>query len=209
MKNQKNKSSNRGFTFIEVLIAIAVYAVIALSLFTAFHAGVRLWKNSDEQMQENQRLRFLLTNFSADLRNALNCSTDPPAPRYQFVGESQKIAFMTLRDESFGFVTRRALAKVVYEIDPDKHALLRRVATRQEGFDEQFAKPIQILEGVEPLYFSYAYQSETEGVFSWQPVWKNKANNLPKGVKLRAGAYEQTVLVPTGDLRKWTDEEQS
>lgn len=197
----------RGFTFIELMLAVTIFSIIAVSIYSVFRIGAKLWVRTSPLIEANQSFRFFFNAISSDLKSAViytKKGTD-------FEGEDQRISFMTLVEMSGpNIIPHLELARVVYFYDKTNKAVKRVVATRLEGFNEN-AKPSDILNNIEDKDFEFEYcyksgSSATEYDYEWKNAWQegeDKEKNtgkIPRGVKVRAGDYVKTIFIPTGEL---------
>jgi len=142
-------STRKGFTLIEVLVAMTVFAVVMTAVYAAFQTGARVWRNAEENMQMFQDARVALTLLTRELRCAF------PEAGYLFQGvddrsgdrDNDRIEFFAVRpplDPSQGQEAR--IMKISYYIDQARGGrgyVLRRqeqIVTGPIPTQEQFAK---------------------------------------------------------------------
>lgn len=211
--NKKN-----GFTFIELIIAITIFSIIAVSIYSVFRAGVRLWSRTNPLIQANQSTRFFFNTISSDLKNSVSYDAVPTGPRtfgssekesVNFEGEEQRVSFITLVDVSVGTLPPHTeLARVVYSFDKSKKTVKRAVATKAEGLSEDHAKAGEILRDIDDKDFGFEYcykevSSPTEYSYEWKETWEDEDKDkgkIPRGVRVKAGVYSKTIFIPTGRL---------
>lgn len=196
-----NKKDRAAFTFIELLIAVTIFSIIAVSVYSVFNAGIRVWLRTNPIVEGNQAMRILFNTASLDLKNAVaytNTGTN-------FKGEPKKISFMTLIDVA-GDKTplHTELARVVYCFDKDTKAIKRLVAAKDEGLDETKARGQEFLRDTkeEDLGFEYCYEetySGTEFAYKWKDTWQDEAK-IPRGVRIKLGEFRKAIFIPTGEL---------
>ena len=198
-----------GFTLIELLIAVSIFSVVAVALYSSFNAGIRVWRRAEENMELHQAVRLAFEGLAKELRNAIffgeEVSEDTSKPEGQielaekpelaFIGARKEITFMTqvdrLTDEG---EFQRELAKIKYALEEDTK-ITRLVSFQGEGFDEALSGSSRtdsgdsgkeiLIEGIEELVFEYSYENEDE---ESEPVWKDyweDQQGLPLGVKAR------------------------
>ncbi|MDD3906286.1 MAG: type II secretion system protein GspJ [Candidatus Omnitrophica bacterium] len=209
---------NRAFTFIELIIAVTIFAVIAVSIYSTFNAGIRVWLKTSPMIEENQSLRIFFGTVAADLKNAVAYypkSETLAKPvfgaeyegRINFEGAADRMSFITVigvSDPETGF--REELARVTYAYDKDKKCLRRLVATAAEGLNEDNARSSEILKDINEKDFGieYCYKaklSNTEYEYEWRDAWEEKnVQDVPRGVRIKVGEFRKTVFVPTGIL---------
>lgn len=200
---------SRGFTLIELFIAISIFSVVAVALYSAFFAGISVWQRSSESGNIDQDIKFILDDINKDFRNML-CLTNKEESIFAFSGSEKKAAIITETSPfSEGDSSRRELAKVVYEFDDKTGELTRRIAGKDLGFDIEKAGREILLKGIEDLKFSYCYFSGSEDdPYLWEGEWKDSKMRIPKGVRLifkikpedakESLNFTKTILIPTG-----------
>lgn len=207
-----------GFTFIELIIAVTIFAIIAVSIYSTFSAGIRMWLKTSPMIDENRGLRMFFNTISADLKRAVAYYDNSAAltkpgfgQEYEgelnFAGAPRRISFMTIvrvSDPELGL--RAEPAKVIYLYDISDRAVKRLVATKAEGLDEDNAKSVDMLINIDEKDFSFEYCyknmiSNSDYEYEWKDAWKDEnARTIPRGVRVRAGEFERTVFIPTGVL---------
>lgn len=197
--------NKRGFTFIELIIAVTIFAVVAVSIYSVFSVGVRLWRRTSPLIQAEQAMRFFFNTMSLDLANSIAYNKKD----VNFEGEKQKISFYTLIDVSApGVPGHVELAKVIYFYDRDKKTVKRAVATAREGLSEADARATDMLENVEDKDFGFEYcyklgSSKTDYDYEWKDTWEDEdadSGKVPRGVKVKVSDYTKTIFIPTGTI---------
>ncbi|MDD5449839.1 MAG: type II secretion system protein, partial [Candidatus Omnitrophica bacterium] len=96
---------NKGFTLMELLVAVSIFAVIAVSLYSIFSGGIQIWKRQEKGFVYNHTVRLVFDTMARELRNAINYSQAPQAATAEtqaemkllkFTGEEKKLTFITL-----------------------------------------------------------------------------------------------------------------
>lgn len=211
-------NKKKGFTFVELIIAITIFSVMAVSIYSVFRAGVRLWSGTNPLIRANQSTRYFFNTISADLKNSISYNAASAVVKTfgssdekiaNFEGDRQKISFITLVEVSGdGILPHTELARVVYSFDRSKKTVKRAVATKAEGLNESYAKAVDILTGIDDkdFGFEYCYKetfSPTEYEYEWKDEWSEEdmdKGKIPRGVKVKAGLYSKTIFIPTGRL---------
>ena len=67
------KKTKFGFTLLELLLAVTIFSIIAVALYSSFHAGLRILRRAQDVMEFHQDLRLAMGELSLDLRNSLLC----------------------------------------------------------------------------------------------------------------------------------------
>jgi len=215
--------NDAGFTFIELIIAVMIFTIVAVSIYSTFSAGIKVWLKTSPMIEENQALRVFFTTASLDLRNiipyyekSLNPQASSFAPtsfsvseeKLNFEGGPDRMSFITViavSDPVSGL--RYEPARVTYLYDKAAKTVKRLVATKAEGLKEEKAKESEVLAGVEEKDFKleYCYKealSQIDYEYEWKDTWEGKKNeqDLPRGVRIKAGEFKKTIFIPTGKL---------
>ncbi|MDX9702117.1 MAG: prepilin-type N-terminal cleavage/methylation domain-containing protein [Candidatus Auribacterota bacterium] len=65
------KKFDRGFSLIEMLMAVCIMTVVATMLYTIFQTSVRIWDKSNAKMEVIQSARIFFDRLSTDLESAV------------------------------------------------------------------------------------------------------------------------------------------
>lgn len=200
-----------GFTFIELFIAISIFTVVAIALYSTFFAGISVWRRSGEDRDVYQNIRFVFDDMTKDFRNIVYCSEDEES-MFAFSGMTDEVVFITSEGTfSEEDVFRKELAKVAYRLDRDAGELIRIRAGKSLGFNIEKAEKESLLKGIEDLKFEYCYDSDDEDdPYLWKEEWEDKEMRIPRGVMVtfhikveeekEALKFTKTIFVPTGIL---------
>ena len=191
-----------GFTFIELVIAVTIFSIVATAVYSIFMGGVQLWRRGNAVIEVNQPMRIFFDMGSADLSNTIAFAYTTGG--MNFIGEPRKMSFVTVATVVPPDAAPRAeIARVVYEFQEEKKSVTRTVATRDEGFNEGLVPPVTVLDRVAADTehgFRYCYKPEAEGgAYIWKETW-NKPDKVPRGVRIIANGFAKTVIIPTGTL---------
>ena len=211
------------FTFIELIIAVTIFAIIAVSIYSTFNAGIRMWLATSPMIEADQGMRIFFNTSSLELKNVvayypkLTSATSSFAPTsfssfgteepLNFEGEPDRISFMTIVNVSGpDGRTRGEIVRIAYIYDKTNKTVKRFIATKSEGFDEAKATSIEMLNNIEEkdFGFEYCYKSmisNSDYEYEWRDAWEGKnVQKIPRGVRIKAGEYKKTVFIPTGVL---------
>lgn len=195
----------RGFTLVELLVSLSIFAVAAAALASAFSSGLTVWRRARRETSLRQAARATLERVGRDLRNAL------PVPGAAFEGSDGAMTFYFYRPAPpLSSVDRSGIYRVTYR--------------PAEGAWERVESPVRPAEPVEefpdpsPLpgsaHFSYAYApSELDGALQWRSRWAPK-EGLPAAVRVDLRLkdeegheipFQKTIELPLGTLHLWKD----
>jgi len=178
--------TRRAFTLIELVIAILILAVIVVSVYGSFSAGMKAWRRGGEG-REFQKIRIALLKIQKELRSSFFFSKAP------FKGISSEITFpLVVAGED-----KDEIYVIDYYITEDKHAgskvLMKRKALFAENrFSEE--RPIEeFIFSANSIDFEYAYELKDgfKGI-EWKDVWAGSQEKVPLAVKInfKLGANE-------------------
>ncbi|MFH1655811.1 MAG: prepilin-type N-terminal cleavage/methylation domain-containing protein [Candidatus Omnitrophota bacterium] len=202
------KSLLWGFTFIEILIALTIFAIVAVSLYSTFFSGTSVWKRSEDENRIYQEARWSLDTIAKELRNAIILDYSKSYPDFIiFEGNPDSISFFNATDEG--------IRKISYFLESDNFEILLKrkeislIDSLQSLEEETPTETFSSLVAEGGLQFSYAYAgAESEEGIEWQDVWQDP-ENLPKGVRIKLvlkdpsrpelkTTFNKTVFIPMG-----------
>jgi general secretion pathway protein J len=184
------RNSHDGFTLIEVLLALTIFALMGTILYGAFSLGHGAVEKSQKSFEKNQKLRAVDELLGSYVRSAFPYRSTPQGGSLLFTGESAELTFVSSFSLALG---GRGMAKVhlFWEGDERRGGVLRleeetpvRVPDEEgnEGH-EGLRNGMVIREGVKNFRISYLDpQSEEE---KWEERWDvGERNGLPRAVRL-------------------------
>ncbi|GEM_PF-857182 len=202
-----NPKKNRGFTLLELLIAITLTSVIVVILSMGLRTGLRAWEKGKEQ---NAGL-VVRTAFEGMLGRQLRAlpanSPQSGISMNLFAGDRFFLSFVTTY-VSQGYMTGGFL-QVIYSYDPDEKRFYycQRLVTRQEQLQETMTESIgdsdmdeleelgweiNELDGIPPVQFAYLEGQANNASAGdnrlavtpdeWPDIWEQ--NTAPRAVAI-------------------------
>lgn len=158
--SRTNKNA-RGFSVLEVLIAIAILAGIAMALAPAVGAAARASARIHEGAAARETLRTAGAFFRETVQQAISIGTD--APEYYFVGDATALQFPTVDAERADPVLIR------FEIDGGSP---QKLVVSGAWLGEEAGKPQThvALDGIASGAFAF-YGGEEKEPASWRGEW--------------------------------------
>ncbi len=180
----------RGFTLVEMLIALAILAMIVVSTFTIFRSSSRSWQKGEARSKRYHNARMAIGKMSTEISQAVISENTLS----EFIGEKDEVSFISFVSSASGIFE---LTEVEYWLDAGEKFLMRNEDTEPDyDFTTQDYSDI-LAEGISQLEFSYYDGKE------WTESWgtetaaedeedeegegfkQEKENILPKAVKIR------------------------
>lgn len=206
------KKFNKGFTLLEVLIAIAIFSIISLSSFTIFDSvlkGDATAKQRSERQNELQRAFLIIERDITQIaRRSIRLNGEAPLERLiqsandSFSSQEQAIAFVRHGWTNPGLLLPRSdMQAVAYRLTEETlHRLHFNFVDSVVGEEP---KVRALISDVTELKFEY-YDGK-----KWQETWS--VNALPLAIAIEIdtkdyGVIRRQFLVP-GDSK--TDKKQS
>jgi prepilin-type N-terminal cleavage/methylation domain-containing protein len=176
----------RGFTFVELLIVVAIFSLLSLAVYTTFSSGIRLWRRIQDTNILQRRVFLGLERISQDLRQALDFS------KIGFSGKINEVSFPFLSAEN-------EILRVTYFLE--EKTLYRKQESFKDIIEEKENPKIKsMVSDIDDLKFSFAYQEEDKKEYTWKDTW-DKEEGIPKIIKMELKAkdanFTKTVTIPT------------
>jgi len=202
----KNPGNRNGFTLLEVVLGLAISAVILALILGAIRLSTRSQEKGMTRQEQTQRVRILYDRLGWIVRGAYPyVSLDPEDPEnieLFFSGTESSLGFVTTSTDPYseGPIDASGLKYVNLSIS-DGLVFTERVFF--QGEDDEAEETRYVLDtNVKRLEFSYLDQNRDEetgeeGEQEWIDEWDGTEKNyLPKAVRIR-------VLMKFGDQEKW------
>ena len=180
MKNRK------GFTFIELCIAVVIFSVVAIAVYSCFTTGMLAWKKTESSSCLYQDARVTLELMAYELRNSL------ASDKWIFEGQAKEMGFVLLaspplqKKSAFGNIY-----KVRYYLEDDK--LMRHQkdlkALLGEGGTESASE--ELIQNVKSLNLEYRYikggmlAQEVDQEFTPVEQWEQASGRKPSPKEMK------------------------
>lgn len=193
MTGLKPRSTEAGFTLVELLVVVTLVGLISVALFGGLRFGIRVWEvgayRSDRLSEievAQSLLRRLLqrTILTADVEGNLT-----------FEGDEQVLQFTAPAPAQFGLGGIYLFEIFTERVEQGEDLILRWQLFRADDQDDPFGENSEsrvLMEGIEGLnigYFGVMDGLSRRAEPDWESVWKD-AETLPQMVSI-AIAFER------------------
>lgn len=198
--------SRSGFTLMELLIAIMIFSIVGVAIYSSFNVGIRAWRKAEASYEVRQEARYALDTIARGLRSAVNFKTMP------FEGTANSVSFArALEISNINGENLQGVFKVTYSLDAQSiYYTLQSYEESSKG--EEGTKTI-LASGFSELEFKYAYLDGSEVI--WKDYWSEEEASIPLGVKItityssesegQAVEFSEAVFIPTGIIKEETE----
>ena len=118
--NRRAILSVRGLSFIELLVAVAIFSILSLAVFNALSLGLEITRVTKDQLEFSHKVNRFLDLLSIELQNSVYfyVSGDDIVG---FSGKSNEVSFFCIKDifDEEG-ISSRKIARVSYVFQEDK-----------------------------------------------------------------------------------------
>jgi len=191
---------DHGFTLLEIMVAIFIFAIIVTTIFTSYSTLLSANKSSDQGTAPYEMAKNCLNRMTVDLESihvTLPPGYSPPAlgeppELYRIVGEIYdiqgtafpRLRFTSLAHLSFGGKTEKGIAEIVYYIQAsgDGNYVLKRADNLYpyEIFEEKAGDPV-LCTDVKSLTFKY-YDQDGTAYDLWDSDDEDFRYSTPKAI---------------------------
>ena len=187
MPRAAKRPSNTGFTLIEVVLALTIFALMGAILYGAFSLGHNAVEKSQASFERNQELRSFADLLGSYIRSSYPYRATAQDPAIYYEGGETRLSFVSASSLAMG---GRGMASVRIdweETDGGKGVLsvteespVRLGEGSAEGGQNN---RVVLREGISQLRFAYLDpQSDGE---QWEERWDAQEHNiLPRAVRL-------------------------
>jgi len=183
---------SRGFTLTEVLIAVAIFSLIGLTLYSAFQTGFTSYSRINNSLDVYQKARIVLSRMELDLKNAFAYSKDDS----WFQGGENGLDFMSVVDSFRDGKPLANICKVRYEFSGKKlnRSISSGIDALKDGADKQITLALDNVTGFQ-LEYIYATK-DPNAPYAFVVIWPDKDDqkpNLPAAVKIKLSLIEKAL----------------
>jgi prepilin-type N-terminal cleavage/methylation domain-containing protein len=186
-KRHRSNFSQAGFTLLEVVLALTLFAVLGAILYGAFSLGHRALEKTEAAFDDNQKLRSAVDLVGAYIRSSYPYRASPQDPFVFYTGEETWAEFVSAFSLTQG---GRGMAKVriFAEDGPDHRQVIRLEEQVPMRIDQEKQIPatsntLVLRQGVSG--FRLAYLDARDENENWRERWdQNEVKGLPRAVRM-------------------------
>ena len=209
--------SGRGFTLLEVLLAVTLFTIIISSSYGIFSMGMHIWRRSQGRAVVERKTIFALEMLGRDLRMTVRV-TDPKDGRGK--GSSGEIFIPALIPIKTDKVDMIQYGFVRYHWDSGKHELCRAAIPVSDLENDKESSCRVIASQISSFKLRYLIYDGIGESYSWFDEWEEK-EEIPIAVEVTLQMvpqlkgeksptlkiFKQTLSIPVGGMIKEQDDE--
>jgi general secretion pathway protein J len=202
-RSRPARYANRGFTLLEIMIAIFIFAIVITTIFASYNAVSSGNEIIDQNTASFEMASNCLNRMIMDLKSihlTLPPAYSPPAlgespELYRIVGETidiqgtalPRLRFTSLSHISFGEKRQRGIAQIVYYVQAaeDGNYVLKRADKLYPygKFEEKSGDPV-LCRDVKSLTFKY-YDDDGTDYDLWDSDSEEFGYSTPRAIDIR------------------------
>lgn len=190
----RKKAQIAGFTLLELIISIALFAIIVLIIAGAVNLGYRSFSSGEKKMNAVERLRSSLTIIDAQIQSGVPLTLeDDGVKQYYFMGEQDSLKFSTNYSIWGG---QKGYVIVNYRVEADNRGKRTLFASEYKvGMESE--KETKLLEGFDEITFDYFKQDATEEEGEWINQWVDE-EMMPTRIRINLvrGSTSLSYIIP-------------
>jgi general secretion pathway protein J len=189
------RSSDSGFTLLELVIALTILPLIILIIGNGFRLGMNAWEKGEQETVWTQRFRVLSGLLSQQIKSAYPYIMEVEDEKVAvFEGKSDSVMFVTsLTDAGFGGF------KWVRYSYKDGTLFLKEGLLPDKKLDDSITGDEEIVDtDIEEIKFAYLSAEDNE----WKDSW-DYGEKLPGAVRVKISHFEPFLItIPMGLAQK-------
>ena len=178
------RRDQRGFTLLELILALSIVAAMLAIVFGGLRVGIRAWQRGGERSEALQHARSLAALLTQSLGGAAAYLAPAAAgaqPEVLFQGQPDRLGFVTT-SPPFPLPGTIAFTAVMLSVDEGEQigfAIREKAMPNEDPFEE--TPPILVDPTLTALRFRY--MRDVEG--SWEEVWDGATERaLPRAIEV-------------------------
>ncbi|MDD5194413.1 MAG: prepilin-type N-terminal cleavage/methylation domain-containing protein [Candidatus Omnitrophica bacterium] len=154
---RSSKVRIKSFTLIELVIVVALAAVVSLAIYRTFASGLNIWKKT-RVTPPQEETAFFFEKFTAEARNSLKFTG------INFSGEKDRVEFPTLVESR---ILGKTVGKIAYIYDEGRHILRKKQYDYSQSYLGGEGSSYDALTNVSSFHFTYYFFDEHKNEYVW------------------------------------------
>jgi general secretion pathway protein J len=185
--------SEKGFTLLEILIAISILSIITAIIASSLQVGILSWERGEAATERYQQIRILTDEIVQQLKSIYPYKFQKAGitkPKLIFYGEEHSLGFITTLVKGSKGERGGGLMFVYYDLDNEKGLIKReKIVFTGDISIKDLGDSIELDPEISELKFEY-YEKNRKDPQSgrWVNSWDGKSKNqLPKAIRITLG----------------------
>jgi len=194
------QNGDRGFTLLELIIAVTILPLIILLIGNGFRLGMNAWEKGGQETVWTQRFRVLSGLLSQQIKSSYP---------YMMEIEDEKVAVFEGKEASVMFVTALTDSayggfKWVRYSHKDGTLFLKEGLLPDKKLNDSITGDGEVVDtNIEEIKFAYLSLEDSE----WKDSW-DFGKRLPGAVRVKISHFEPFLItIPMGMVKKDEDKE--
>ncbi|HWP48216.1 MAG TPA: type II secretion system protein GspJ [Candidatus Limnocylindrales bacterium] len=185
--------SEKGFTLLEILIAISILSLITAIIASSLHIGILSWERGEGATERYQQIRILTDEMVQQLKSLYPYKFQKAGntkPHLIFYGEEHSLGFTTTLVQGSKGERGGGLMFVYYDLDNERGLIKReKIVFTGDISIKDLGDPIELDPEVSELRFEYYEKNKRDPQSGrWVNSWDGKSKNqLPKAIRVTLG----------------------
>jgi|GEM_PF-3303604 len=189
---------DHAFTLIELIVALTIFVVIIVTVYSGFYVGLRAWRTS-ELIAKDKNVRLCFLKIEKELKNSFFFS------RAAFKGLAKEMSFPLVKQGS----GKGKLYLISYTVKKDPASGLVQIIRNERLYSDEDTMDLKEKTKVfSPLMKDIRFEYASKDInppyqFVWQDSWDGDVQSrLPFGVKITfemvgsGELYSKLVILP-------------
>ena len=190
----KTAGSEKGFTLLELVIAITLVATIILIVTGAVRLGYRSVNSGERKMENLERFRASLMILNAQIQSGVPLNFDDNGSKRLYFEGSRDYMRIATNYSIWGGRTGFVVAS--YKIQVEENGTATMYVT-ESLVGTTGVRQTRLLKDLDQIYFEYFYRDSTEEVGEWVDQWTDDTKT-PERVRiwLVSGSRQMALIIP-------------
>ena len=185
-----------GFTLIEILIALTLFSLILVMVFSTLHSSNKSWQASDKQSELNDERRLVFNFIRKQLSETIPLIlVDGKKNNVIFKGEPEEVYFVSRLPSHRGGGGLHLLSLTVSEQEDDSSLILeyQPITANMELYEdspEANIKTVSLVNNINSIEYAYFGKKKDDKESSWHDEWQDE-ERLPKILRMQISSNNE------------------